>query len=221
MGFVKKNIKYIEIISCIIVILATFLPFITVTVSFFGYSSSQSVKFIDFKGDWIIVITLAIVAGVMIFGKTIKNLNINIEKLLRLWWLPLVPLGISTLITIYDAINVNNFVLIYERYTTVSFGIGFYLILLGLIISIAGILYEKFVIEVDTKVNDESIVIASSVISQDQLTQSVEPVVTNQVIEQTQSVESQTQSSTISCPECDSQVPSTSKFCSTCGKQLQ
>ena len=265
MEFVKKTIKYIGLVGCIVVVLATFLPFVKVTVSLFGYSSSQSVKFVD--GDGVIVIVLAIIAGAMIFGKTMKNLkifNINLEKLLRFWWGPLVPIGLATLITVYDAINVNDVAGTYGSYATISFGIGFYLILLGLIVSIASILYEKFVMKVDTKVAAESpvtsstttyvesvqqssipvqpvvepVVTTSSVVAQEQPVQqsaipvqpAVEPVVTaSSVVAQEQSVQQTTtpiqsvepQPSVIICPGCGSQVPSTSKFCTICGKQLQ
>ncbi len=245
MEFVKKNIKYIGLAGCIIVALANFLPFVTVSVSLFGISQSSSIKFID--GDGVFVIVLAIIAGAMLFGKTLKNLRIggiNLEKLLGFWWGPLVPLGIAAAITAYDAINVSDVAGSYGSYATISFGIGFYLILLGLIVAIASVLYEKFVMKVDNTVASASSVVPAStttyadsvvpastttyaapvqpVVMEAPVVEPVQPVVATPVMEPAAPVQQPVVGpAVVSCPGCGSQVPSTSKFCTTCGKQLQ
>lgn len=221
MEFVKKNIKYIGLVGCVIVALATFLPFVTVTISFLGYSSSESVTFIE--GDGKFVIVLAIISGLMLFGKTMKNLrifNIKLESLLKFWWGPIVPVAIGLFITIHDAIDVNSVTDSYGSYGDISFGIGFYLILLGSIVAVASILYEKFVMKVDTAsqraIEDSSVVSTTTYAYQ----QPVQPVVSETQVESVQSTPVM-QPGMVSCPGCGSQMPSTSKFCTICGKQLQ
>ena len=148
MDFVKKNIKYIGIAGCLIAIISTFLPFAKVSVSLFGFSSSQTVNFIS--GDGKIVLVLALLVGLFLLGKKLnfgfQIGNFNVNSLYKFWWGPLVLIAIALIITISDASNVGNVSSGVGAVAgaDVSFGIGFYLILLGLIITPAAILYEKF-----------------------------------------------------------------------------
>lgn len=202
MDFVKKNIKYVGVAGCLLAAIGTLLPFVKVSISLFGISSNESVNFID--GDGVFVIILAILSGVMIFGKTLKNiriLNINFEKLLQFWWGPIVPIGIGLAITAYNAINIGDTVGTYGDYAKISFGIGFYLIILGALVTIASILYEKFVMKVDNTIIETSS--STSTTYTQTFEQTVQP------------------SSSVICPRCGAQMSSNSKFCTTCGGQLQ
>lgn len=126
MDFLKKNSKYIGIAGCVLMLLGCFLPFAKVTVSLFGYSQSQSVKFID--GDGVFVLIAAIVAGVLIY--------LNKHKL------SLIPTAIGAAVTIYDMINVKSVVGDTMGLGKVGFGFGAWIIIIGAVVAAACAVFE-------------------------------------------------------------------------------
>ena len=115
MDFIKKNCMWITIAGCALVLIGCFLPFAKVTVLGF----SQAVNYID--GDGVIVLIAIIVSAVLVFLKKEK--------------ISLISTGIATIVTLYDAINVSH-VTGSSSLGGVSLGIGFWIILIGLIIAI-------------------------------------------------------------------------------------
>ena len=134
MEFVKKNIKWIALGGCVLAIISLFLPFATVSAEIFGTSISESVTYIE--GDGAIVFAAIVVAGVLIFLK--KDL------------FALIPIGIGTAISIYSAINVGkafgDVSSLYGDLIKVGFGIGFYLLLVGLVVAAGAMAYSQFVL---------------------------------------------------------------------------
>lgn len=134
MEFIKKNIKWIGLGGCILILISLFLPFATVSATVFGQTFSESVTYID--GDGKFVLMAAIAAGVLIFFK--KEL------------ISLIPLGIGAGITIYSAINVGSaFESTSNMFGSVKtgFGFGFYLLILGLLVAIGSVIYSHFVLK--------------------------------------------------------------------------
>lgn len=115
MDFIKKNCMWITIAGCALVLIGCFLPFAKVSVLGF----SQAVNYID--GDGVIVLIAIIVSAVLVFLKKEK--------------ISLISTGIATIVTLYDAINVSH-VTGSSSLGGVSLGIGFWIILIGLIIAI-------------------------------------------------------------------------------------
>lgn len=211
MDFVKKNIKYIGVAGCALVAIGNFLPFATVTASMFGVSASESVNFIS--GDGKFVFALAILAALLILGKQLSS-KINFfnrdlfDKLFNYWWGAIVPLGIALAITIYDAANVNDVTGGYSYAgVDVSFGIGFYIILVGMVAGIGSVLFEKFVMKNDvTTVNNN-------------VQAQMQPAMASNVNAQPQMNNGNVQNKF--CSSCGAQIPSDTKFCTNCGKQVQ
>ena len=115
MDFIKKNCMWITIAGCALVLIGCFLPFAKVSVLGF----SQAVNYID--GDGVIVLIAIIISAVLVFLKKEK--------------ISLISTGIATIVTLYDAINVSH-VTGSSSLGGVSLGIGFWIILIGLIIAI-------------------------------------------------------------------------------------
>lgn len=122
MDFLKKNSKYIGFAGCALMLIGCFFPFAKVTVGLFGYSQSQSVNFID--GDGVFVLIAAIVTAVLIYLNKYK--------------LSFIPTGIGAIVTIYDMINAES-VVGGNTYGLgkVSFGLGAWTILLGVVLAVA------------------------------------------------------------------------------------
>ena len=151
MDFVKRNVKLIGVAGCLLAIIGTFLPFASITVEAYGYSQSESVRFIE--GDGVFVIILAVVAGFMLFGKALIGLRISFirfDKIVKFWWGALVPLAVALGITFYDASEIDTVESSYMGLSAdISFGIGMYLIVLGLLVAIASVIFDKFVAKND------------------------------------------------------------------------
>ncbi|MDD6223991.1 MAG: hypothetical protein PUB18_03230 [bacterium] len=110
----KKNAQYIGYAGCVLLLIGNFLPFLTVKL----FGLSQSINFIDTNGK--IVVVAAIIAGVLFFLKKDKFATI--------------PAGISLAVIIYNIADTD--VLEYSGYGVVSFGFGFWLLILGIILII-------------------------------------------------------------------------------------
>lgn len=126
MDYIKKNLKYVGILGCIMMVVGNFLPFAKVTVSLFGFSQSQSVKFID--GHGVAVLIAAIIAGILIY--------IDKHKL------SLIPTGIGAVITIYNMIDVKSIVGETMGIGKIGFGIGAWIIVLGAFLAIGAVVFE-------------------------------------------------------------------------------
>lgn len=116
-----KICKLLILIGAAVAILGCFLPYYTI--SAFGFS--QSISYVGGNGggaDGIIVIILAIVAIVAVF--------VNAQKLKKF---AIVPAVVAFLIAIYDMIQVKDAASGFG-----SFGIGAYLVILGLIACVVG-----------------------------------------------------------------------------------
>lgn len=210
MDFVNKNIKYIGLAGCALMIVGAFLSFATVTVSVFGISSSASFSYMDENGIYLII--LAILSGVMLFVKNFGILNnlringINFQKYLQYWWGPIVPVAVAVALVIYDAVTVGSAAAVSNAAygglasADISLGLGFYVIILGAIVNAGSVIYEKFVMKVDNSAT------SAPVASTTQYTTEQQPV---------------QQSAAVNCPGCGTQMPNGTKFCTNCGTQLQ
>lgn len=140
MDFINKNIKWILIGVCAVVIASVFLPYIVVSINFLGQSMRESASY--FKGyQWqsIVVMITAAVAGVLVFFK--------------LGIFALIPLAVGLGLFGYNSINIGKEFVSIAGLGKISFGVGFYLILLGFIVAIGGILYEFLVLKKKKNVN--------------------------------------------------------------------
>lgn len=116
MEFLKKYGKFIGIGAMILTIIGLFLPIAKVSSSLL----TLTVSFI--QGDGIIVIILTIISIILFLcNKIIPTLILTI---------------ISLGITLYDSINVSRLFKSSNELVNVGFGIGFYMILIGLLITL-------------------------------------------------------------------------------------
>ena len=194
MNFINKNFKWISLGSNVLAFISLFLPFASVSTSVLGMDINKSVAFID--GDGVIVLFALVAACVLLF---IKNNKFT-----------LIPLGISFAIVIYDAINVGNKMGeisgTYGSMIKVSLGIGFYLLLLALIVSIGSLVYANFIMK---KVKEPANDIASQ--ANNTVNQMPTEAPTNQpVVEPSQKF----------CSSCGAKQNPNAKFCEFCGNKL-
>ena len=135
MDFIKNNIRWIGIGGILLSVISLFLPFATVSANIFGTSIRESVTYVS--GDGILVLIALIIAGILLFFK--KDV------------FSLICIGIAAVISVYSAINVNNSFSDVDRISNnlvdVGFDIGFYILFVGLIISAASVVYNKFMLE--------------------------------------------------------------------------
>ncbi|MBR3116808.1 MAG: hypothetical protein IKF36_02920 [Bacilli bacterium] len=116
MDFIKKYGKYIGIGAMILTIIGVFLPIATVSSSYL----TLSVNYID--GDGIIIL-IAMIISIVLF---------LLNKIIP----PLILTIISLGITLYDSINASRLFNTPKPLVDVGFGIGFYITLTGLLISL-------------------------------------------------------------------------------------
>lgn len=122
--------KLLGIIGAALTIIGVFLPFATVSASILGYKASQSVNFIE--GDGVFVLILTIVALLMIFADVLANKVAFFGKLTKAK-LVLIPTVISIIILIYDMANAGDVTGSYGGIVKVSYGIGTWIMWIGLI----------------------------------------------------------------------------------------
>lgn len=128
MEFLKKNSKMMAWVGCLLMLIGNFLPFAKVSVTLLGTTASQSVKFID--GDGKFVIICAIAAAILIYMKKTK--------------LTLIPTIIGLGIIIYNMINADS-VVGGASYGLgkVSFGFGCWIMLIGCICAVSYALLQE------------------------------------------------------------------------------
>lgn len=107
---IKKHSKIIGWVGCAIMFIAVFLPFATTNV----FGLSVNVNFIE--GDGTFVLIASIITAILIFFNKAK--------------LSLISTAVALFVTLYDGINVLS-----DGEGLVSLGIGFYLIIIGVILS--------------------------------------------------------------------------------------
>lgn len=127
MDFIKKNIFWIIMGGLILATLGLFLPF--ASVSFLGYK--QSVSFISADGKLVLICLIA--TAVLFYLKKEK--------------ISLIPIGIGAIITIYDSINVGKVLGEASKLVKATFGVGFYLVIIGIVVSLIALLYKTFKME--------------------------------------------------------------------------
>ena len=126
-----KSSRILGIVANALLIIAVFLPVISVSVSLFGISQSQSVNYI--QGDGIFVLILAIINLVIIFDKLATKIpfmaKVDNQKF------TLIPTVINAILLIVLTFNGASALGGYASLAKVDFGIGFYLLWLGVIAS--------------------------------------------------------------------------------------
>lgn len=120
MDFIKKNAKWIAIGACVLTIIGTFLSFATASINSTIYSLSNSVKFVD-GSDGKLVIAVMIASAVLIYFKK--------------YLISFFTTGVALGITLYDAFDVKDSFSSFGSLVKVNLGIGFYICLIGIIIT--------------------------------------------------------------------------------------
>lgn len=117
MEIIRKYIQYIGFFGCILMIIGCFLPFISV--SFFGISKSAALIGGDIPdyaiNGWIIFI-IPIVTAILIFLKKSKFV--------------LIPNVIALILVIWNGVDIIN-----QSSGLASLSVGFWIIIIGIIIS--------------------------------------------------------------------------------------
>lgn len=130
-----KGTKILGIVGNIILAVAVFLPVLTVSVSLFGISQSQSLSYI--QGDGVFVLILAILNLVIIFADKISS-KVAFMKKLENQKFTLIPTAIVAILLIVLAVNGTSSLGELGQLASlanVSFGIGFWLLWVGTILS--------------------------------------------------------------------------------------
>ena len=130
-----KETKLLGLIANIILVISVFLPIITVTVSLFGFSHSETISYI--KGDGIFILILAIINIILIFANKLADKIPFMSKLTNPKY-SLVPTAIIALLLIILMSNKGKLLgNDYSTFATIKYNIGFYLLWLGTIASAA------------------------------------------------------------------------------------
>lgn len=127
-GLIQKTtgkMNYIALAGCALIFLACFLPFASVSM----FTISQSVSLMDSGKDGIVFIALTIVCIVLVFLK--KDT------------LALIAGIITGGLGLYEIMSVKSQLGAYVSY--VNMGAGYYLLLIGSIVLLAGVILKKFV----------------------------------------------------------------------------
>lgn len=129
-----KTTKILGIVGNIILAVAVFLPLMTVSVSFLGISQSQSMSYIE--GDGVFVLILAIINLVLIFADKISDKVAFFKKLINPK-ITLIPTALILIILIVLTTNGASSLGAYASLANISFGIGYWLLWIGVIASAA------------------------------------------------------------------------------------
>lgn len=134
---ILKQKRYLGMVGAILVIVGLFLPFVTVSVSFLGVSKSESTSWIGAGGfDAVLVLILSVVTLLMIFSDKLADKVAFFGKLSN-QKLTLIPTVISALLLIFSISQASTAMGIVGSLGSVSFGIGFWLIVVGLVACVA------------------------------------------------------------------------------------
>ena len=122
--------KLLGIVGTIITIIGVFLPFDTVSANILGYKASESVSFIE--GDGVFILILSVVTLLMLFSNMLAN-KVEFFRKLSKPKLVLTPTVISIGILVYNMINAGEVVGELGGLVKVSYGIGTWVMWIGLI----------------------------------------------------------------------------------------
>lgn len=122
--------KLLGIVGTIITIIGVFLPFATVSANILGYKASESVSFIE--GDGVFILILSVVTLLMLFSNMLAN-KVEFFRKLSKPKLVLTPTVISIGILVYNMINAGEVVGELGGLVKVSYGIGTWVMWIGLI----------------------------------------------------------------------------------------
>ena len=196
MNFIKKNINYITIGFCILIIISLFLPLVTMSTVIVGKEISESISFI--VGDGMII---AIAVFLAIIFLLFKKEAISLILLIG-----------ASIISVYDCISAKQTMDNIHNVSTIDagFGIGFYLLFIGLVISVGCVAYNCFVIKKLKSYQDENVEVDNQQLINSEESQVVIPPQTN-------SLEN---ANTINCVKCGQVMPNNLNFCTECGTKL-
>ena len=137
MSFVKEK-KYLGMIAHALIIIGTFLPLMTISVSFLGVSNSQSFSYIQAGGAGWLTLMLSLVALLMIFADKFEDKVPAFAKLSNQKF-TLIPTVISAVILIINLQNYNasGASALVSSLGSASFSIGFWVIVVGLVAAVA------------------------------------------------------------------------------------
>ena len=116
MEFIKKYGKWIGLGAILLTIIGCLLPFAQVT----GVVQNDSISYVE--GDGIFVLILMVISAILLLLK--KNIA------------SLVFTIISFIILIVDAVNVSKYFVSFGSLAKIGYGVGFYFVLFGLIITL-------------------------------------------------------------------------------------
>lgn len=130
-----KGTKILGIIGNLILAVAVFLPVLTVSVSLFGISQSQSISYI--QGDGIFVLILAIVNLLIIFADKLSEKFAFMKKLSnqKFTLIPTAIIVILLIVLISGKSSAIGQLGSYASLANISYGIGFWLLWIGAVIS--------------------------------------------------------------------------------------
>lgn len=130
-----KGTKILGIIGNLILAVAVFLPVLTVSVSLFGISQSQSISYI--QGDGIFVLILAIVNLLIIFADKLSEKVAFMKKLSnqKFTLIPTAIVVILLIVLISGKSSAIGQLGSYASLANISYGIGFWLLWIGAVIS--------------------------------------------------------------------------------------
>ena len=134
-GELVEGSEILGIIGNLILAVAVFLPVLTVSVSLFGISQSQSISYI--QGDGIFVLILAIVNLLIIFADKLSEKVAFMKKLSnqKFTLIPTAIIVILLIVLISGKSSAIGQLGSYASLANISYGIGFWLLWIGAVIS--------------------------------------------------------------------------------------
>ena len=123
MDFIKKNKLYIGLAGCVLILIAAFLPYATVSV--FGFK--QSVSYVEgWEGK--VILALSIASGLLLWFKKEKY--------------SLISTGLILLINLYGMINLKSQLKGFGSLVNANLGIGPWLILIGVVAAAGVVVFQ-------------------------------------------------------------------------------
>lgn len=126
---VLQNKRNLCLAGCALMLVAVFFTFVTIEVSMFGITRSESKRFIE--GDGVAVLLASIAAGALIWFKKEK--------------FSLIATGIALATTLYDMINIGDAASQIGGLAEVSFGLSPWLIIIGVLLAAGPIVVDILV----------------------------------------------------------------------------
>lgn len=201
MDFVKTNAKKIGYVGALLIIIGTFLAFVKVTVSVFGYTASASSANMFDKWEGFVVLILGLISLVLLYIKKDK-----------LVYAP------ATLTLLFSLIQFFGYKKDGQGLVKVTPAIGFWFILLG-VVALGLVVYVEYT---KIKANGGSTKDLFNLNEFTELTkkETYAPI-TNLVGNKAAAPQAPVNNGEFKfCTNCGTKVSSDTKFCTNCGKQL-